>query len=515
VNLPSNRPPGHPGKGDQYFTQLVIDMERLLHKAQRSFVFNTLRLSNVKLKELASVLVEFGEDIHNAIGIWDTLENYNVEFFGIPLPFLLKPNENIEKGDINEHRIQYLMWILYPQLTSELVVSPTHRDLQQLATVVADFLRERFKVVPRGSGIKKFLGKPNEFGWDVKRKLVWLGTRSYLFRNSFWNYIEDHSGKRDIPITDDFICQHATVWSGLGVVDILAALLTISEQQRSTLKCWSERHTAYYRIGETKDLRTELVNVINDKPYVVRLPDGTVQFQDGEVVFGSLVPWNGEWYWSGEQRLYGDITEDTLGKLKNAFLRQVPKIAYRYSNELAEKAKDMVQKYYHDFVKYHGDDLAIYPDGLSLAAELQKMERLNWESRPKEVIAQLMNKHNLKEPGAAMSFPAELVQSHNGVGVYFNPDEGQEIMTGFNDIVSGFKKKGVDLNDDEKNAVRSFLHSESVSAKFVRRLVQQYGVESIESAFLIRSHDEYNLDYLLRMYKGAYYRKRYPRLVLV
>jgi len=38
--------------------------------------------------------------------------------------------------------------------------------------MVSDFLSDRFKNLPLGSGIKTFLNQPNEFGWDVKRELI-------------------------------------------------------------------------------------------------------------------------------------------------------------------------------------------------------------------------------------------------------------------------------------------------------------------------------------------------------
>jgi hypothetical protein len=109
---------------------------------------------------------------------------------------------------INKHRIQHLLWVLYSELNPQLILSPTHRDLNLLATIVSDFLGKRFAMIPRGSAVKSFLAQPNKFGWDVKRKLIWLGTCSYLFRNSFRNYVEDHGGKPEIPIIDDFILDY-------------------------------------------------------------------------------------------------------------------------------------------------------------------------------------------------------------------------------------------------------------------------------------------------------------------
>ncbi len=72
------------------------------------------------------------------------------------------------------------------------------------------------------------------------------------------------------------------------------------------------------------------------------------------------------------------------------------------------------------------------------------------------------------------------------------------------------------MNKDEEEGIQSFIISDSISPKFVKRLIREYGSESIEAAFLIRGqHNEYHIDYLLRRYKGAYYRNRYPRLAFV
>ncbi|MCL0066158.1 hypothetical protein M1N79_04710, partial [Dehalococcoidia bacterium] len=390
------------------------------------------------------------------------------------------------------------------------------RDLNLLVTIVSDFLEERFAEIPRRSEIKTFLSQPNKFGWDVKRKLLWLGRHSYLFRNNFRNYVEDRGGKPEIPIIDDFVCQQTTPWAGLGVIDILAETLNISKEQRSTLRSWYERHVAYYRVLAVKDSRIEVLNVINDKPYVIRLPDDTDQFEVGQIIFGSLVPWNEEWYWSGKQYAFNVTTEDTLQELRNSLLRKAPEIAYRYCDQLAKKAKETVSSHYQEFVKYHGDDLVIYPNGISMAADLQKKGRLQWQSMPKEVIAKAMKEHNLQNPWPSIPLPREVLENENGIGMYYNSEEGQEIMIDFNDIINGLKKKGISLTQAETNGIRSFICSDMVSTRFVRRLVREYGYESIELAFLIRdSHEESHLDYLLRRYKGAYYRNRRPRIAFV
>ena len=89
-------------------------------------------------------------------------------------------------------------------------------------------------------------------------------------------------------------------------------------------------------------------------------------------------------------------------------------------------------------------------------------------------------------------------------------------ITGFFDIVSGFKKIGINLNDDELDAIRGFLESDAISPKFVNKLVHEYGDKSMRVACLIPDKvNQYYLDFLFRRHKGHFYRKRYPTISLL
>lgn len=266
-----DRPEGYKGEADHYLPDAIRDLKYVLIKMQDSFSYKALHLSKRNLGELVSVLVEFAEDVHNDIGIWEAVEAYYLKYFGIRLPFIPQSNETAEPKELNKLRICHLLWVLYPEIKPQLILSPTYKGLLQLAAVISDFLEDRFAKIPRGSGIKTFLTRPNTFGWDVKKKLVWLGRHSYLFRHCFQNYLKDNGGKAIIPVIDDFVCQETTVWSGLGVIDILASVLDITEEQRSTLRRWYERHAALYKIVKIEKEFMEAVNLINDKPYTIRV----------------------------------------------------------------------------------------------------------------------------------------------------------------------------------------------------------------------------------------------------
>ena len=174
--------------------------------------------------------------------------------------------------------------------------------------------------------MKRFLGTPDRYGWDVKRKLVWLGTRCYLLRDAFLRYAEEQEeDPSHIATMDDFICQECTQWSGLGALDLLAGVLDLPSQRRADLLAWSGRHNALYRVVSSTARQIEVQNLVSGGTYRVRMhPDGN-PFQRGSYVLGSLIPWDGEWYWSGVQESFRDLGADEIARLKDSY-RKLPTI---------------------------------------------------------------------------------------------------------------------------------------------------------------------------------------------
>jgi len=235
-----------------------------------------------------------------------------------------------------------------------------------------------------------------------------------------------------------------------------------------------------------------------------------------DVVLGSLVSWNGEWYWSGLQYVIGKVSATVTHELRSEFLKSFPHVVYRYCSDLAQKARDNMKAQYDEFIRYHGDNLVVYPDGLSMAADQQAQYKLHYKSFPEETILEVQRKHNLEKPIPTMSYPQALLDDETGIGLFFNENEGQEIMQAFNHIINGMKKRGINLTEIESEIIRGFIFSEAISPKFIEKMVEKYGDESIASAFLIREPKEsHYLDYLLRRHKGHFYKNRYPNISFV
>ena len=509
-----HRPAVFRGAGDAYLLPLSRDLGKLLWETQRTLRYETLRLKKADTAKVAEILVEFAEDIHNRIGLWDAYENYNCDVFGVALPFAR--SEEMLEG-VSLARIRHLLWVLYPELKAGLVASPSHADLEQLAQAAHRFLTAAVESLPRSSGVQAFLGTSNDDGGEVKRKLVWLGTCSYMFRLPFANYLEEHNrGRWDIGHVDNFVCQECTRWSGLGVIDILARVLEVADVQRQELRSWCERHASFYRILKASDGCFEALNVISSQPYRIRIDMPDHPFRDGQLVFGSLVPWRGDWYWSGEQELWDSTASIDEEGLRDTMKRQSSHVLCRFWEEYRLQVLRRAAELHRASLAFHGTDWVAYPDGLTLAADWQRELRAHWDSFPPEQARDAARRHGLKHGRPDMRIPPDLRNHDRGIGVFLNPEEGKEIMTEFDAVVAGLKRHGRDLTSDEEDAIQAFIEADAVSPAFVRRVVAEHGSESVRAAFrLPEPTPDYWLEYLLRSRKGHFYRKRYPTVSVV
>jgi hypothetical protein len=516
MDFRTHRPQRGFGRSERSLAKLAEDLTRFLTKAQRSLTYDTLHLSSRQRETLASLLVEFAEDLSHDIGIWRSLEHYNLDFFGTPLPCVLQPGKTMDEESINPERMQFLLWTLYTELEPGLILAPNHQDLERLALWLAEFLSTRLARLRYDSAVKTFLTAPHTYGWDVKRKLVWMGQHSYLFRLPCAHYVSDHGGTADIPTLDDFLCQETTHWSGLGGIDILAVTLDLTDDQHRDLRRWYERHMAYFRVVSLREPFMDVVNLLNEQPYTIHVGEIGDTFRVDDVVFGSLVPWEGVWYWSGVQQKYEHVTDEVMQQIKRDFPLQASQVVYRYCPHLAERARDIVHKHYQQFLDYYGTDLVTYPDGKTMAEDIRKFHQSQYASAPKAEVEAMLQRHHLSASSPQINWSPDLLACEDGIGVFFKPEEGQEMMRSFDAVRRGFQKHGRDLSEEESEMLRQFLYADAINPQFVRKLVQDYGDASIAAAFLIpQDCDTYYLEYLLRRYKGHFYRQRYPSLTIV
>jgi hypothetical protein len=494
-NWESGRPPGVEKKVEKALFSVALAYRNELRMQLEGINLPIFALAPAAVDDLAVAVAGLAEDLHADARLWRSLETCNTEMFGVPLPLIFRDGD-AELETFDARRFQFFLYSLWRYFQPDFIVSPTHRGFVDLAEHAAVFFSRALPKLPRKSPVADFLRRQNHRGWSVKHKLIWLGTCSFLFRLFHRDYRDrNESGHgEEIDTTDDFLCQECTAWSGLGAVDLLAAVLDLPREDKETLRGWHERHVAVYRIGGVspdgrKEELLEAVNEINGQPYRIRMEmDPRARpFQPGMLVFGSLVPWRGEWYWSGAQRIM-PLSLAELAELRKR-IRQNGSFSYRYCLDLELKAREFEAKQCGDFVEYYRGDFAVFPDGATAAATEGK---------------------RLKLPGVFAGITGE----KDRVAIFYNAGEGQEAFTQYGTLLSALEMRDGIQTGDEGDTLRDFMESDAISPAFVRRVIREQGSAGIEAYYHLPEEAKEGIEYLLRRFKGSHFRKRYPSLSL-
>ncbi len=494
---------------DKKSVSLINELFEVITDFSVFFKHAALCFESERTTIISHLLFEFLEDIHFDIGIWNAYEKYNRVTFGNPFPCTMPDNNYVSPADkFNSYRIQHFLWNIYQLIDDRLVLPPQNEDLLMLSIEISKFFAKSIKRFPKISTVQQYLQTANDADFEVKRKLIWLGTKSYLFRENYKLYNQKKGGKEEIAITDDFVNQHNTTWSGLGVIDILPEIIKISKSKKNDIKSWYERHFSYYLIKSVIGYKLVAENIVTKQNYRIIYYGKFDAFKIGDLVFGGTVKLGDQWYWSGVQQTYNYVPEDKIQETRKAFIKESAKIVYRYDKERLKTAIERNSIYYHDFISYYGSDFIEFPTGLDYAASIQKKDSLNYQKLSEEEFEKLKIKHNLINRSPHFNLPDDIINNENGIALFFNLEVGQQLIRDYNFIKSALVKKGDNLTQDDYDVIFSFVEDQSISPDFVYKILAQFGSESVLKTYHLQKESE--LNYLLHKYKGVFFRNIYP-----
>jgi len=101
------------------------------------------------------------------------------------------------------------------------------------------------------------------------------------------------------------------------------------------------------------------------------------------------------------------------------------------------------------------------------------------------------------------------------VAVFYHAGEGIEIMADFDVLRGALEKSREALAADEAEILQAFVESAEISPAFVQRVIRGHGGAGIAALYYLPTGDDSELEYLLRRFKGFYYRRRYPNISLL
>lgn len=503
---------------DVFYIEVIEAIADLYLKKQREFVHQTLVLRSDEVMKLAWRIAGYLEDVVNQIGIFKALTTKNQEIFGTPIPLFVKSPEYFSPDTVSKQAVSYLVWDFFTEIGEDLILSPTHNDLQTIAGEIYRYLKKQIKNIPRGSKLKNFLSlSGNKDGGFVKGKLIWLGLASYLFRFAASNYLADK--EKNVSTVENFLMHKATKLSGFTPLDIFVEIAALDEESKKELQKWEEPYMALYHVEDQTGDYWMVKNIINQKYYKVwkdyGAPERVDPIKKGIYCLGSIVPWQKEWRWSGEQVIYNSLTPENISQIIKVLKNESPKVIYRYYEESRKKAFEYVKDEYDFFISYFKTNPVTFESGYTMRDHLQQyyqaFNKLKLEKMPEEK----KKKYNLEGGIHLMDWPEPLLESTD-TAIFYVADRGMTFLTDFREFLKTLGKKGLGMTEDDEDAIYGYVTDPVIPYQLFHHLKKDYSFESVKCAFRINEwNEERDLEFLLRRYKGKQYKEKFPEIKLV
>jgi hypothetical protein len=503
------------------------------------------------VRSLALNLALMAEDLLSGGCLWRVIEENNQRLFGTPLPLVCKAGEAaLPAMDVlDERRFRFYLHTVWSLVIPDAHVFPDDAILVRLAGMAARmFTRLRAKAVSAEAMLTAPTGEPDIDGAEVKAKLLWLACASYLLELEYVDYAMGHSKpdaslKEQIAVTEAFLCDVCTRWSGLGALELLADAARMEPADRADLLSWSEKHFAVYRVESVTPMTPPpavdgpmvlltLTNVINEQRYEAPMftTVGRCMFKEGKMVLGALSRWRGVWRWMGSQTIVSEKRD--VEALRERFRSGYGQIAYRYCPDLLKIVQEAEARAHADFLRFYGDELKVQPDGMTVMAD----ERRRWrEASARAIEAEAAKAGVAKEAGVAgeaakagrarepvFDWPEALVETKNPVAVFYVAGSGVEYLRRFDMLCAALRTKSFsEMGELEREVLDDFVKGAAISPEFVRRVAREWGSDGI-MAYYCGDGDAFAdeqragaVEYLIRCYKGAAFRRRYPSMSVV
>ena len=504
--------------GEIFYIDLIESITDLYLKRQKKFEHPNLRLETGEVIELAWRMAGYLEDVANQIGIFQALTAKNRELFGTPVPLFVKNPEHFSPDTVNKQAVAYLVWDFWAEIWEDFILSPTHIDLQTIAGEIHGYLKKQIKNIPRSSKLKEFITlSGNKDGGFVKRRLIWLGMNSYLFRFAAGNYL-DGKEKR-IAILEDFLMQKSTKLSGFTPLDIFVRMADLDGDSIKELQKWEEPYIALYHVEyETGDYWM-VKNIINQKDYKVWKDYGVSQNADpikkGIFCIGGIVAWQKEWRWSGEQVIYPPLGAADIAEVIKMFKNKSPKMIYRYCEESREKAFEYEKNERDFFISYFKTNPVIFDSGNIMRDSVRKFRQAFNKPKLEKMPERERKKYNPEDVDSEGNWPESLLESPD-TAVFYVAGKGMCFLTGFRDFLKALDKKGQDLTEGDEDVIYGYVTESGIPYQLFHHLKKDYSFESVKCVFRIEEWDEErDLEFLLRCYKGRQYKEKFPEIRLV
>jgi hypothetical protein len=246
------------------------------------------------------------------------------------------------------------------------------------------------------------------------------------------------------------------------------------EEERAMLLGWRDAVEGIFEVERRDGEALVVVNLVDDLTYRVRANTGPAAFRQmprRSFLSARLIPIGDEWLLSGATSVLPAMAQADVYGVAAELATRFPHLVFRNPEKLAQ-AWELQREERRIFSDFFGSDLVVLP-GHELAERMRAYARYRHdEARDEEgktVAERVKAERGAPTPHFDVPFAADFTTAET-VGIMYDETEGLAFFIDFGTVEETFANPA--LVDDRKHrqAVRTYLHNESVSPLPLRRL---------------------------------------------
>lgn len=328
-------------------------------------------------------------------------------------------------------------------------------------------------------------------------------------------------GDRWVQAMDDFIMTFRFP-DGTGVIDrFLASGGTggkpLRKSDRRLLEGWRDPVDGVFELRSETGGQIALFNLIDELTYRAYAPVGVarVAADEGDFVLARLVPLEpGAWLVSGNMTPFPREHAKVVAELALDWLRAHPALAFRNPEKL-KRGWELMREDRDHFTEFFGGDQVVFSPS-------EALDRLNeyYRARQEEAVAEQYPDGDVPEGVDTgepfFTLPPEQLGSMTTIGVIYDETDGMSLLPELGMLEELFSDPSLADTDSYRDALLSYLDSESIYPGPLRRLADAHPDTTDDVFRKVLKKPTFAWadqgEHLLRKHKSWYFKQdRYPK----